>query len=133
MPPPGLYRVLVRLQCSGGGGAGSMCPVEALEDEAKGVTSSQLVLGRVSVDRTMCWSQLSSTLSLIFTSYLQTVCGDSQTTREEAQRPLLGLSPASIASILIGERTAVFFISLPPFFDTVFLTAFSFFHFLFSG
>ncbi|XP_073327435.1 cortactin-binding protein 2 isoform X2 [Pagrus major] len=98
-----LYRVLVRLQCSGGGGAGSMCPVEALEDEAKGVTSSQLVLGRVSVDRTMCWSQLSSTLSLIFTSYLQTVCGETQTTREEAQRPLLGLSPASIASILIGD------------------------------
>ncbi|XP_010737461.3 cortactin-binding protein 2 [Larimichthys crocea] len=98
-----LYRVLVHLQCSGGGGAGSMCPVEALEDEAKGVTSSQLVLGRVSVDRSMRWSQLSSTLSHTFTSYLQTLCGESQTAREEAQRPPLGLSPTSIASILIGD------------------------------
>uniref|UniRef100_A0A8D0CXI7 Cortactin binding protein 2 n=1 Tax=Sander lucioperca TaxID=283035 RepID=A0A8D0CXI7_SANLU len=98
-----LYRVLVRLQCSGGGGAGSMCPVEALEEEAKGVTSSQLVLGRVSVDRSMRWSQLGSTLSHTFTSYLQTVCGESQTAREEAQRPPLGLNAASIASILIGD------------------------------
>ncbi|KAA8590380.1 hypothetical protein FQN60_014314 [Etheostoma spectabile] len=98
-----LYRVLVRLHCSGGGGAGSMCPVEALEEEAKGVTSSQLVLGRVSVDRSMRWSQLGSTLSNTFASYLQTVCGESQTAREEAQRPPLGLSPASIASILIGD------------------------------
>ncbi|KAF1386419.1 hypothetical protein PFLUV_G00094630 [Perca fluviatilis] len=98
-----LYRVLVRLQCSGGGGAGSMCPVEALEEEAKGVTSSQLVLGRVSVDRSMRWSQLGSALSHTFTSYLQTVCGESQTAREEAQRPPLGLNAASIASILIGD------------------------------
>ncbi|XP_078023750.1 cortactin-binding protein 2 [Epinephelus lanceolatus] len=97
------YRVLVRLQCSGGGGAGSMCPVEALEEEAKGVTSSQLVLGRVSVDRSMRWCQLGSTLRHAFTSYLQTVCGESLMAREEAQRPLLGLSPASIASILIGD------------------------------
>lgn len=85
-----------------------MCPVEALEEEAKGVTSSQLVLGRVSVDRSMRWSQLASTLSHAFTSYLQIVCGESQTTREEAQRPPLGLGPASITSILIGEETDVF-------------------------
>ncbi|XP_044048755.1 cortactin-binding protein 2 [Siniperca chuatsi] len=98
-----LYRVLVRLQCSGGGGAGSMCPVEALEEEAKGVTSSQLVLGRVSVDRSTRWSQLCSTLSHAFTSYLQIVCGEPQTAREEAQRPPLGLAPASIASIRIGD------------------------------
>ncbi|XP_034734769.1 cortactin-binding protein 2 [Etheostoma cragini] len=98
-----LYRVLVRLHCSGGGGAGSMCPVEALEEEAKGVTSSQSVLGRVSVDRSMRWSQLASTLSNTFTSYLQTVCGGSQTAREEVHRPPLGLSSASISSILIGD------------------------------
>ncbi|XP_042351844.1 LOW QUALITY PROTEIN: cortactin-binding protein 2 [Plectropomus leopardus] len=97
------YRVLVRLQCSGGGGAGSMCPVEALEEEAKCVTSSHLALGRVSVDRSMRWCQLHSTLSHAFTSYLQTVCGECQTAREEAQRPPLGLGPASIASILIGD------------------------------
>nr|XP_046249430.1 cortactin-binding protein 2 isoform X3 [Scatophagus argus]XP_046249431.1 cortactin-binding protein 2 isoform X3 [Scatophagus argus] len=97
------YRVLVRLQCSGGGGSGSMCPVEALEEEAKGVASSQLVLGRVSVDRSVGWSQLSSTLRHTFTSFLQTLCGECQTSREEVQRPPLGLSPASIASILIGD------------------------------
>ncbi|XP_059190607.1 cortactin-binding protein 2 [Centropristis striata] len=98
------YRVLVRLQCSGGGGAGSMCPVEALEEEAKGAACSQLVLGRVSVDRSTRWSQLGSTLSQAFTSYLQTVCGESQQpAREEAQRAPLGLGPASIASILIGD------------------------------
>uniref|UniRef100_UPI0037E7F47B cortactin-binding protein 2 n=1 Tax=Semicossyphus pulcher TaxID=241346 RepID=UPI0037E7F47B len=97
------YRVLVRLQCPGGGGAGSMCPVEALEEEAKDVTSSQLVLGRVSVDRSMCWPRLGSTLTHTFTSYLQTLCGESQTGREEAQRPPLGLGPASIASILMGD------------------------------
>lgn len=85
-----------------------MCLVEAPEEEAKGVTSSQLVLGRVSVDRSMRWSQLSSTLSHTFTSYLQTVCGESQTAREEAQRSPLGLGPGSIASILIGEDTQVF-------------------------
>ncbi|XP_029378121.1 cortactin-binding protein 2 [Echeneis naucrates] len=97
------YRVLVRLQCSAGGGAGSMCPVEALEDEAKGGTGSQVVLCRVSVDRSMRWAQLGSALSHALTSHLQILCGDSQTSREEAQRPLLGLGPASIASILIGD------------------------------
>lgn len=80
-----------------------MCPVEALEEEAKGVSGSQLVLGRVSVDRSMRWSQLASALSHAFTSYLLIVCGESQTAREEAQRPPLGLTPTSISSILIGE------------------------------
>ncbi|KAK9516224.1 hypothetical protein VZT92_024167 [Zoarces viviparus] len=97
------YRVLVRLQCSGGGGAGSMCPMEALEEEANGVTSSRSALGRVSVDRSTPWCQLSSALGLAFTSYLQTVCGESPPAGTEAQRPPLGLSPASIASILIGD------------------------------
>ncbi|GLD69266.1 cortactin-binding protein 2 [Lates japonicus] len=96
------YRVLVRLQCSGGGGAGSMCPVEALEEEAKAGAGSQLLLCRVSVDRSMRWAQLGSALSHAFTSHLQILYGDSQTAREEAQRPPLGLGPASIASILIG-------------------------------
>ncbi|KAM7397191.1 hypothetical protein PAMP_020183 [Pampus punctatissimus] len=98
-----LYRVLVRLQCPAGGGAGSMCPVEALEEEVKGVTSSQLVLGRVSVARSTRWSQLSAALGHALTSHLQILCGDPQTAREETQRPPLGLGPASIASILIGD------------------------------
>ncbi|KAM8892731.1 cortactin-binding protein 2 isoform 2-T2 [Spinachia spinachia] len=101
------YRVLVRLQCSGGGGAGSMCPVEALEEEeeeeeAKGVTGSRSVLGRVSVDRSTRWCQLASALGHAFTSYLHSVCGGCQAAQAEAQRPL-GLSAASIASILIGD------------------------------
>lgn len=85
-----------------------MCPVEALEDEAKGGTSSQLVLGRVSVDRSMCWAQLVSVLTHAFTSHLQILCGDCQTAREEVQRPPLGLGPASIAFILIGEETRIY-------------------------
>ncbi|XP_026220437.1 LOW QUALITY PROTEIN: cortactin-binding protein 2 [Anabas testudineus] len=98
------YRVLVRLHCSGGGGLGAMCPVEALEDETKaGGTGGQLVLGRVSVDRSMRWAQLGSTLTHAFTSHLQTLCGDFQTAREEVQRPPLGLGPDSIASFLIGD------------------------------
>lgn len=79
-----------------------MCPVEALE-EATGVTSSHSVLGRVSVDRSTRWCQLGSALGHAFTSYLHAVCGGSQTAREEAQRAPLGLSAASISSILIGE------------------------------
>ncbi|CAJ1056086.1 cortactin-binding protein 2 [Xyrichtys novacula] len=97
------YRVLVCLHCSGGVISGSMCPVEALEEEKKGVTSSQVVLGRVSVDRSMSWSQLGSALVHTFTSYLQILCGESHTAREEAQRPPLGLGPASITSFLIGD------------------------------
>ncbi|XP_060891945.1 cortactin-binding protein 2 [Labrus mixtus] len=97
------YRVQVRLHSSGGVMTDSMCPVEALEEEKKGLSSNQVSLGRVSVDRLMSWSQLGSTLSCTFTSYLQTLCGESQAARDEAQRPPLGLGPASIASILIGD------------------------------
>ncbi|XP_069000114.1 cortactin-binding protein 2 isoform X2 [Embiotoca jacksoni] len=96
------YRVLVGLQCSSGG-AGSMCPVEALEEEVSGVSSSQLVLGRVSVHRSTCWVQLSAAVSRAFTSHLQILCGDSPMGREEAQRPPLGLGPTSISSIFIGD------------------------------
>ncbi|XP_072242556.1 cortactin-binding protein 2 isoform X2 [Leuresthes tenuis] len=97
------YRVLVCLQCSGAG-TGSMCPVETLEEEeVKGLASSQIVLGRVTVDRSTRWAQLSAALSDAITSHLQTLCGEFQTDREEAQRPMLGLSPTSIASVLIGD------------------------------
>lgn len=98
-----LYRVQVYLQCSGGG-TGSMCPIEALEEDvAKGLPGTHWVLGRVSVDRSTHWAQLSAALSHTFTSHLQILCGESQMAREEMQRPPLGLSPASIASILIGD------------------------------
>ncbi|KAM9377085.1 cortactin-binding protein 2 [Pholidichthys leucotaenia] len=97
------YRVLVRLQCSGGG-TGSTRPIEALDDEvANGLLSSHVVLGRVSVDRSTRWTQLSATLVHAFTSHLQVICGESQTAREVAQRPPLGLGPNSISSILIGD------------------------------
>ncbi|XP_041852606.1 cortactin-binding protein 2 isoform X2 [Melanotaenia boesemani] len=97
------YRVLVSLQCSSGA-KGSICPMEALEEEeAKGFSSSQIVLGRVTVDRLTCWAQLSVALGHAFTSHLQILCGKSQTTGEEVQRHPLGLSPTSIASVLIGD------------------------------
>lgn len=109
------YRVQVYLQCSGGG-TGSMCPIEALEEDvAKGLPGTHWVLGRVSVDRSTHWAQLSAALSHTFTSHLQILCGESQMAREEMQRPPLGLSPASIASVLIGEETLypVLCISIP--------------------
>ncbi|KAK5866871.1 hypothetical protein PBY51_011410 [Eleginops maclovinus] len=93
------YRVLVLLQCSAGGGQGSMCPVESLEEEALQGVCSPLVLGRVTVDRATLWSQLSSSLSAAFTSFLCSVCGES----EEEQRPPLGLRSSSIASFIIGD------------------------------
>ncbi|KAM9808246.1 cortactin-binding protein 2 [Neosynchiropus ocellatus] len=90
------YRVLVHLQYS----AQSLCPVEEfVEDEEEGVT--QLVLGTVTVDRSTRWSQLSSALGHAFTSHLQTVCGDLKS--EPGRRPPLGLGPASIASVVIGD------------------------------
>ncbi|XP_055365853.1 cortactin-binding protein 2 isoform X2 [Betta splendens] len=97
------YWVLVHLQGSGGGGAGAMCPVEALEEEVKGGLGSLWVLGRVSVDRSMRWAQLGAVLTQAFASHLQILCGHCQTGREEAHRPPLGLGPASIASVLIGD------------------------------
>ncbi|XP_038136427.1 cortactin-binding protein 2 isoform X1 [Cyprinodon tularosa] len=98
------YRVLVLLECSGGG-TGSICPMEALEEEeqGRGLPSSQLVLGRVTVDRSTRWAQLRDALRHLFISHLQILCGDSQTAREEAQSSLLGLSPASISCVLIGD------------------------------
>ncbi|XP_054633773.1 cortactin-binding protein 2 isoform X2 [Dunckerocampus dactyliophorus] len=87
------YRVLVRLKYSDEGGAiGPM--YDAVAD--KQVNDIHLVLGRMSVGRSMHWSQLSTAIGHTFTAHLHMVCG------EDAQRPLLGLSPASIASILIG-------------------------------
>ncbi|XP_061576915.1 cortactin-binding protein 2 [Cololabis saira] len=98
-----LYRIPVLLQCSSAG-MGSMCPMVALEEEeAKGFSSSQIALGRVTVDRAMDWTQLSAAVSQVFTSHLQILVGESQTAREEVHRPVLGLGVASIASILIGD------------------------------
>lgn len=99
-----MYRVLVRLQCSGRGDADSARHMEPEEEVAKDIAGSHLVLGRVSVDRSTRWSQLSSTLGHAFTSYLQTLCGEPATAREEAHRSPLGLGPWSISSILIGEE-----------------------------
>lgn len=93
-----------------------MCPIEALEEDvAKGLPGTHWVLGRVSVDRSTHWAQLSAALSHTFTSHLQILCGESQMATEEMQRPPLGLSPASIASVLIGEETLypVLCISIP--------------------
>lgn len=90
-----------------------MCPVEALEEEAaRAGTSSQFALGRVSVDRSVRWAQLGSTLTHAFTSHLQILCGDCQTGREEVQRPPLGLGPTSIASFLIGEETSFYLLCI---------------------
>ncbi|XP_054878698.1 cortactin-binding protein 2 isoform X4 [Poeciliopsis prolifica] len=92
------YRVLVLLQCSARE-SGPMCPMGAVEveEEAKVHSSSQTPLGRVTVDRFTRWAQLSAALSSMFISHLQILCG------EEAHRSLLGLTPASISSILIGD------------------------------
>lgn len=95
-----------------------MCPIEALEEEVeKRLFNGHLVLGRVSVDRSMCWTQLSAALSHTFTSHLQILCGEPQMAREEVQRSPLGLSSASIASVLIGEDTQLsgsFSVSVVP-------------------
>lgn len=74
-----------------------MCSLEAQEE-----SSSHVVVGRVSVHRGMCWDELSAALSRIFTSYLQVVCGESQTGQLE-QNPPLGLGFSSFASVLVGE------------------------------
>lgn len=111
--PSESYRVLVRLQCSDGG-PGPVGPVGAFE-EKKGPSCLHMVLGRTMVDRSTSWTQLSTALSHLFSSHLQILCGASPTAREEAQRSLLGLSSASIASFSIGEETALFFITLSLF------------------
>ncbi|PWA30412.1 hypothetical protein CCH79_00017662 [Gambusia affinis] len=97
-PSKDSYRVLVLLQCSAVE-TSPMCPMGAVEDEeeAKVHSSSQTALGRVTVDRSTRWAQLSAALSSMFISHLQILCG------EDTQRSLLGLSPTSISSILIGD------------------------------
>ncbi|RVE71314.1 hypothetical protein OJAV_G00050520 [Oryzias javanicus] len=87
------YRVLVLLR-SPRGGSGSECSLEE--------SSSHVVLGRVSVHRGMRWDELNAALSRVFTSYLQIVCGESQTGQLE-QHPPLGLGSSSLASVLVGD------------------------------
>nr|XP_057930598.1 cortactin-binding protein 2 isoform X2 [Doryrhamphus excisus] len=89
------YRVLVRLKFSDGGGAiGPLCHMKDADE--KRVNDIHLALGRISVDRSMHWSQLNTAIGHAFTAHLHMVCG------EDAQQAPLGLSPTSIASILIG-------------------------------
>lgn len=103
--PSGWYRVLVRLQCSGGG-TDSVGSVEALEEkEAQGSSCNPTVLGRITVDSSSSWTQLSAALGHLLSSHLQILCGEAQAAREEAQRSVLGLGPTSISSVLIGEET----------------------------
>ncbi|XP_061534047.1 cortactin-binding protein 2 isoform X1 [Phycodurus eques] len=91
------YRILVRLQHSDGGGANSpMWSMDCDDDDEKQVDNHQSVLCRVSVDRSMCWSHLSAAISHAFTAHLHMLCG------EDAQRPPLGLTHASISFVLIG-------------------------------
>ncbi|XP_013865716.1 cortactin-binding protein 2, partial [Austrofundulus limnaeus] len=97
------YRVLVRLQCSGGG-MDSVGSVEALEEtEAQGSSWNPPVLGRITVDSSTRWTQLSAALGHLLSSHLQILCGETQPAREEAQRSVLGLGPTSISSFLIGD------------------------------
>lgn len=72
-------------------------------EEPSGTAVNRLVLGRVLVDRSTRWAQLTTALNQIFTSYLQTVCGDASAVRGEVTRLPLGLSPGSISTVLIGE------------------------------
>lgn len=95
-----MYQAPVCLQCSGGGAGRSLCL-----EEPSGTAANQLVLGRVLVDRSMRWAQLTTALNQIFTSYLQTVCGDASALSGEMTRLPLGLGPGSISTILIGEDT----------------------------
>ncbi|XP_077423671.1 cortactin-binding protein 2 [Vanacampus margaritifer] len=96
------YRVLVRLQYSDGPRANSP-PFSTdgdddddEDDDEKQACELQSVLCRLSVERSMRWSQLSAAIGQAFTTHLHILCG------EDAQRPPLGLTPASISSILIG-------------------------------
>ncbi|XP_056137527.1 cortactin-binding protein 2 [Lampris incognitus] len=97
------YRVLVFLQCSAGGDSGvePLCPMEALAEEVE--AGGLMVLGRVCVERITRWAQLGHALGHALTSHLQLLCLDTQQTRDDTQRPLLGLGPASMASVLIGD------------------------------
>ncbi|XP_045076628.1 cortactin-binding protein 2-like [Coregonus clupeaformis] len=85
-----------------------MCPVEVLKD---GVCVS--VLGGVCIHRATRWAELNHALGQALTSHLQLLCGDTNThthqhtnqpTRDDTlQHTHLGLTPASIASVLIGD------------------------------
>uniref|UniRef100_A0A4W5RHQ9 Uncharacterized protein n=1 Tax=Hucho hucho TaxID=62062 RepID=A0A4W5RHQ9_9TELE len=85
-----------------------MCPVEVLKD---GVCVS--VLGGVCIHRATRWAELNYALGQALTSHLQLLCGDTNThthqhtnqpTRDDThQHTHLGLTPASMASILIGD------------------------------
>ncbi|XP_077373386.1 cortactin-binding protein 2 [Festucalex cinctus] len=101
------YRVLVRLQYSDGDRTNS--PPFFMDDEddddddenddddvEKRAGELQSVLCRLSVERSMRWSELSAAIGQAFASHLHILCG------EDAQRPPLGLTAASISSILIG-------------------------------
>ncbi|XP_019750371.1 cortactin-binding protein 2 isoform X2 [Hippocampus comes] len=98
------YRVLVRLQYSDGARANSsICSMDGDDDDdddegddEKRAGELQSVLCRLSVERSMRWSQLSSAIGHAFATHLHILCG------EDAQRPPLGLTPASINSVLIG-------------------------------
>ncbi|KAM9816176.1 cortactin-binding protein 2 isoform X1 [Syngnathus typhle] len=86
------YRVLVLLQYS----ATSMHDDDDVDVEER-AGELQSVLCRLSVERSMRWSQLSASIGNAFITHLHMLCG------EDAQRPPLGLTPASITSVLIGE------------------------------
>ncbi|XP_061679095.1 cortactin-binding protein 2 isoform X2 [Syngnathoides biaculeatus] len=93
------YRILVRVQYSDGGGANG--PMWSMvgdddDDDDKWADKHQLVLCRVSVDRSMCWSQLSAAIDHAFTAHLLMLCG------EDSERPPLGLTASSISSVQIG-------------------------------
>ncbi|CAB1313481.1 unnamed protein product [Coregonus sp. 'balchen'] len=102
------YRVLVCVQSSGSGEP--MCPVEVLKD---GVCVS--VLGGVCIHRATRWAELNHALGQALTSHLQLLCGNTNThththqhtnqpTRDDTlQHTHLGLTPASMASVLIGD------------------------------
>lgn len=100
------YRVLVCVQSSGSGEP--MCPVEVLKD---GVCVS--VLGGVCIHRATRWAELNYALGQALTSHLQLLCGDTNThTHQHTNQPTrndthqhthLGLTPASMSSILIGD------------------------------
>ncbi|XP_019895835.2 cortactin-binding protein 2 isoform X2 [Esox lucius] len=100
------YRVLVCIRHSGSGQP--VCPVEELEADV-----SVSVLGFVCVQRATCWAELNHALGRALISHIQLLCGDTNThTNQRANQPPrddtnphahLGLTPASIASVLIGD------------------------------
>ncbi|KAJ8002742.1 hypothetical protein DPEC_G00162100 [Dallia pectoralis] len=100
------YRVLVYVQYSGSGQ--TVCPVEELD---AGVCVS--VLGCVCVQRATRWTELNHALGRALTSHLQLLCDtDAAYTDRRVNQPCrddsnqhthLGLTTASISSVLIGD------------------------------